>query len=50
MDAKEIEQYFDAAPDELEGMLNDIENIMEEAGLLAEQGQETSELEAEAKM
>jgi hypothetical protein len=50
MAAKEIEQYFDATPDELEGMLNDIENIMAEAGLLAEQVQETSELEAEAKM
>jgi hypothetical protein len=47
MDAKAIEQYFDAAPAELEGMLNDIESIMDEAGLLAEE--ETSALEAEAK-
>ena len=50
MDAKEIEQYFDAEPDELEGMLNDIESIMEEAGLLAETEQETSELEVEARV
>lgn len=50
MDAKEIEQYFDAEPDELEGMLNDIESIMEEAGLLAEAEQETSELEVEARV
>jgi hypothetical protein len=49
MDAKAIEQYFDAAPAELEGMLNDIESIMDEAGLLAEEEQETSALEAEAK-
>lgn len=50
MSAKEIEEYFDAEPDELEGMLNDIENIMEEAGLLAEEEQETSALEVEAKV
>lgn len=48
MDAKKIEQYFDAEPNELEGMLNDIENIMEEAGLLAEQEPEPPTLEAEA--
>lgn len=48
MDAKKIEQYFDAEPNELEGMVNDIENIMEEAGLLAEQEPETPTLEAEA--
>jgi len=39
MDAKEIEQYFDAEPDELEGMLDDIENIMEEAVLLTKEDQ-----------
>jgi len=44
MDAKEIAQYFDAEPDELEGMLNDIENIMEEAGLLVVEEQEMPEL------
>jgi len=49
MDAKEIEQYFDAESDELEGMLNDIESIMEEAGLLTEEEPETPELVAEAK-
>lgn len=48
MDAKKIEQYFDAEPNELEGMVNDIENIMEEAGLLAEQEPDTPTLEAEA--
>jgi anion-transporting ArsA/GET3 family ATPase len=46
MNAKEIEEYFDAESGELEGMLNDIESI-EEAGLLAE---ETSALEDEAKV
>lgn len=50
MDAKEIEEYFDAEPGELEGMLNDIESIMEETGLLAEEEQEPSELEAETKV
>ncbi|GEM_PF-2445089 len=49
MDAKAIQEYFDAEPDELEGMLNDIENIMEEAGLLAEADHEPSELEAEVE-
>jgi len=44
MDAKEIAQCFDAEPDELEGMLNDIESIMEEAGLLVVEEQEISEL------
>jgi len=43
MDAKEIEQYFDAEPEEMEGMLDDIENIMEEAGLLNEEEPETAE-------
>ena len=50
MDASEIEEYFDAAPDELEGMLNDIESIMEEASLLrAEEDSEPAELIADAK-
>jgi hypothetical protein len=49
MDAKAIEEYFDAEKDELEGMLNDIESIMEEASLLAEEEQETPDLEVEAK-
>jgi hypothetical protein len=49
MQAKEIEEYFDAEPAELEGMLNDIESIMDEAGLLAEEERETPELEVEAK-
>jgi len=50
MDAKKIVQYFDADPEELEGMLNDIESIMEEADLLAEEELEVPELEAEAKV
>jgi uncharacterized protein YjaG (DUF416 family) len=50
MNAKEIEEYFDAEPGELEGMLNDIESIMEEAGLLAEEEQEMPELTMEAKI
>ena len=50
MNAKEIEEYFDAEPGELEGMLNDIESIMEEAGLLAEEEQEMPELTMEAKV
>jgi ribosome assembly protein YihI (activator of Der GTPase) len=49
LDAQEIEQHFGAYPDELEGMLDDIENIMEEAGLLTEEEPEAAELVTEAK-
>lgn len=50
LDAQEIERHFGAYPDELEGMLDDIENIMEEAGLLTEKEPEIPELEVEAKV
>ncbi len=43
LDAQEIERHFGAYPDELEGMLDDIENIMEEAGLLIEEKPEPFE-------
>ncbi|MDZ7363489.1 MAG: hypothetical protein ONB46_22645 [candidate division KSB1 bacterium] len=49
MDAKAIQEYFNAEPDELEGMLDDIENIMEEAGLLTEEAEEPAELEAKVE-
>jgi len=50
MDAKEIEQYFDAEVGELEGMLDDIENVMEEASLLTEEEPETQAFEVETKV
>jgi hypothetical protein len=37
LEAKEFERLFGDTPDELEGMLDDIENIMEEAGILIEE-------------
>jgi len=49
LDAKEVERLFGDEPEELEGLLDDIENIMEEeAGLLTEEEPETPELVAEA--
>ena len=50
LDAKEFERLFGDTPDELQGMLDDIENIMEEAGLLTEEEPETPELEVEARV
>jgi hypothetical protein len=50
LDAQEFERLFGDTPDELQGMLDDIENIMEDAGLLqAEEESEPAELMAEAK-
>jgi hypothetical protein len=49
LDAKEVERLFGDEPEELEGLLDDVENIMEEAGLLTEEEPETPELEVEAK-
>jgi len=49
LDAQEFERLFGDTPDEMEGMLDDIENIMEEAGLLPEEEQEPSEFEAEVE-
>ncbi len=49
LDAQEFERLFGDTPDELQGMLDDIENIMEEAGLLTEEGPEAPELVVEAK-
>jgi len=40
LDARAFEQLFGDEPQESEGMLDDIENIMEEAGLLSEDGHE----------
>jgi hypothetical protein len=37
LDTQEFERLFGDAPDEMEGMLDDIENIMEEAGILIEE-------------
>jgi hypothetical protein len=42
-DAQEFERLFGDTPDESEGMLDDIENILEEAGLLNKEGPETVE-------
>lgn len=42
LDAQEFERLFGDTPDETEGMLDDIENIMEEAGLLIEEKPEFS--------
>jgi len=50
LDAQEFERLLGDTPDEMEGMLDDIENIMEEAGLLNEEEQETAELEVVAKV
>jgi hypothetical protein len=49
LDAQEFEQLFGDTPDEMEGMLDDIENIMEEAGLLDEEVLATPELVTEIK-
>jgi hypothetical protein len=43
LDAQEFERLFGDTPDELEGLLDDIENIMEEAGLLTDEESETTE-------
>ncbi len=50
LDAQEFERLFGDTPNEMEGMLDDIENIMEEAGLLTEEEPETPELVAAAKV
>ena len=49
LDAQEFERLFGDTPDEMEGMLDDIENIMDEAGLLTEAEPETRALAAEAE-
>jgi hypothetical protein len=49
LDAQEFERLFGDTPDEMEGMLDDIENIMEEAGLLDEEVLATPELVTEIK-
>ncbi|MGH7453978.1 MAG: hypothetical protein ACRENG_21685 [bacterium] len=49
LDAQEFERLFGDTPDELQGMLDDIENIMEEAGLLTEGELEPPALVTEAK-
>jgi hypothetical protein len=50
LDAQEFERIFGDTPDEMEGMLDDIENIMEEAGLLTDEEPETPELVAATKV
>jgi hypothetical protein len=47
LDAQEFERLFGDAPDEMEGMLDDIENIMEEAGILIEEKPKPFELVTE---
>ena len=49
LDAQEFERLFGDTPDESEGMLDDIENIMEEAGLLNEKATATQKLVTEIK-
>lgn len=46
---KEVERLFGDEPAELEGLLDDVENIMEEAGLIHEEQKEAQKFHAPAR-